>query len=403
MRSTNDLHILLLPSFYPVEANRLQGAFFRDQALALRRLGFRVGVVYPDVRSLWRHPRHALRSLIPAIDQEVDEGVATLRARGASSREPGPWERWVWLAKAMKLYDTYVHSLGKPDVIHAHSSIWGGAAAHLIWRRHGVPYVLTEHRGRFIANPSVGSREMRETHHPLAIAAFEDARTVITVSRKMQPYIEGLAPGARGRLTCIPNMVNTTVFHPAERPSSREPFRLVSVGNLQDVKGFDTLLEAFAKLRSQRVDARLRIIGEGPRRARLEQLARRLDVWNDVAFVGGLPRADVAEELRNADAFVLASRYEAFGVALIESLACGIPIVATHSGGPEDIVCAENGLLVPPERADLLAEAILDLIRHYDRYDRATIRRDAVANYSEETIAAKVAEVLMESACFTSS
>ena len=104
------------------------------------------------------------------------------------------------------------------------------------------------------------------------------------------------------------------------------------------------LLHAFAALHGE---PRLIIFGDGPESGALRALCAELGLYSRVSFRGHCPREELAEAYAAADCFVLASRSETFGVAYIEAMAAGLPVIATRCGGPEDFVTEENGILIP--------------------------------------------------------
>ncbi len=134
---------------------------------------------------------------------------------------------------------------------------------------------------------------------------------------------------------------------------------VVSVGRLVPQKGFPTVLEAFARARSRLGGRRLVIAGEGPERARLEVEIARLGLADAVVLLGAVAREELPALLRGADAFVLASTHEAFGLAALEAMAAGVPVVASDVGGiPEFAVDGQSALLVPVGDPVMLAGAL---------------------------------------------
>jgi glycosyltransferase involved in cell wall biosynthesis len=122
-------------------------------------------------------------------------------------------------------------------------------------------------------------------------------------------------------------------------------------------KGLDTLIRALAQLEPGRFQ--LEIVGDGPARESLRELAVSLGVAEEVRFLGSLDRAEVAERYREADLFTLPSTAESFGNVFAEALASGLPVVATQVGGIPDLVeHGINGLLVAPGDPAGLAQAI---------------------------------------------
>jgi GalNAc-alpha-(1->4)-GalNAc-alpha-(1->3)-diNAcBac-PP-undecaprenol alpha-1,4-N-acetyl-D-galactosaminyltransferase len=145
---------------------------------------------------------------------------------------------------------------------------------------------------------------------------------------------------------------------------------LIAVGRLHEVKGFDLLLTAFSQIQAKYPDWHLTILGEGPMRSALEDLRSQLGLKDRVHFPGQV--ADVNAYLRQADIFVLSSRFEGFPMAICEAMACGLPVLAVNClSGPSDIIRdGIDGVLVPANDIDALASGIEDLIANPDKRQR---------------------------------
>jgi glycosyltransferase involved in cell wall biosynthesis len=161
------------------------------------------------------------------------------------------------------------------------------------------------------------------------------------------------APAARVHL--VRNGVDTEVFHPAPRPrAAGGPARIGALGRLTEQKGFDVLLAALPTVLAER-DAELVIVGEGELRSDLERRAGGLPVQLPGALPGG---AAVADFLRGLDLFVMPSRYEGLPNAVLEAMACGVPVVATDVAGMREAVGPDLELVAADDVA-ALARAIL--------------------------------------------
>jgi len=206
---------------------------------------------------------------------------------------------------------------------------------------------------------------------PLMWKLIARADYIITVS---EPIVQDLVAESvdREHIQVIHNGVPSYPAVPL-RDNPLRPARVVSVALLRQQKRLDVLLEAVALLGNPPIHVTL--VGDGPMRARLEELAKRLDIDDQVVFAGYVPDAP-ATCLSQADLFVLSSDFEGMPNALLEAMASGLPCVATGVGGVLEIVEHERtGLLVPPGDPEALAWAISRLIE--DEALRHSLGRNA--------------------------
>ena len=213
---------------------------------------------------------------------------------------------------------------------------------------------------------------------------FADALVVQT--KALLPWARGIMRG-RHHVEAIPNPVRDMDSYAVALP--RETKRIVSVGRLAPQKGHDVLLRAFAEVAAAHPDWNLAIVGEGPDRQALSQLAIVLGVAQRVELIGWVP--EPGEVLAASDIFVMASRYEGFPNALLEAMACGIPVISTHSVGAQEIVTdGHDGLLTPVGDEIALAQAMRRLIE--DPALRARLARngnEVSRRYSLECVVAQ--------------
>ena len=153
------------------------------------------------------------------------------------------------------------------------------------------------------------------------------------------------------------------------------------------------LLKAFAHVLNHKPDTRLTIMGAGSEEANLKNLADELCLNNNVSFYGRYNREQFAQQLDGADTFVLASRGETFGVVYIEALSFGLPVIATHCGGPDDIVDESNGVLVDVDDVKGLAKAMVNMVDNIEKYDRNEISRRVRKIFSGESIAMQLTKI----------
>jgi glycosyltransferase involved in cell wall biosynthesis len=179
------------------------------------------------------------------------------------------------------------------------------------------------------------------------------------------------------------NIVDTAFFNAELKPARGDDIIFLNVASLDENKNQALAIRAFSREFKGR-KAILRIGGDGPLRASLAVLAVELGVGHQVEFLGLISREAVQEAMQQADCFVLPSNFETFGVVLIEAMACGLPLVATRSGGPADIVTAENGILVDVGSEEQLAAAMVQMFVSSGAYPRAKVRSYAKSHFGEE-------------------
>lgn len=201
----------------------------------------------------------------------------------------------------------------------------------------------------------------------------------IAVSSGLRRAIQTMVSPA-AKLSLVHNAVDIRLAEQMKDARCTPPkqpgrLRILSVGRLVPQKGYEDVLVAFAEtVRKLRKEAELFILGEGPERAKLQALMVKLRVDEHVRLVGtvGNPYA----WMNTADLFVMPSRWEPFGIVLVEAMALGLPVISTATDGARDIVeSGIDGLLVPIGEPDSLAQAILHLARSAEA--RAALGRRA--------------------------
>lgn len=269
------------------------------------------------------------------------------------------------------------------DILHVHYAVPHAASAYLARAAlapHG-PKVITSLHGTDVLR--VGSHPAYRSMTRFTVAQSDG---IIVPSEYLKREAHRLLDlPASVPIEIIPNFVDTDRFSPppSRREVSSDGPRLIHVSNFRPVKRVIDVIEVLAQVR-ETLPARLTLVGDGPDRAAVESRVEALGLGAFVTFLGR--RNDFVEELRAADAFILPSELESFGVAALEALSTGVPVFGYRVGGLPDLVTEEVGRLVSPFDVPALSSAVIDVLQNPDRHlaMREAARARAVTHYRAE-------------------
>lgn len=377
------MHILVLPSAYPTEDAPIRSMFFKEQALALKKASNNVGVVYNETRRITGVNINTLKKFHFQTVDVNEEGVNTIRLKGWSvllmrnSLGIG-----LWIRQSVNLVEKYIKKYGKPDIIHVHCGLYAGSVAEIIKGRYKIPYVITEHSSQVL------NKKMDAYHEGLLKSAYDNADALISVGEKLK---QSMGSYTKNSITVIPNIVNTSNFNIKE--ITKDKFVFVSVSNLKKSKNVDLTIKAFAKNFKDNKNVILQIAGEGEEMAPLKELSRELGVEDQVIFHGRVERKDMPSLLQNSDCFVLPSQFETFGVAYIEALACGLPIITTKCGGPEDFYREDLGCMIEVGDEEALRKSMIYVMNNIENYDKKELSNYVKNKFSEGIVVNQIIKV----------
>jgi glycosyltransferase involved in cell wall biosynthesis len=243
------------------------------------------------------------------------------------------------------------------DVVVAH--LYGSAVyASLLGRILPIPVVSVLH-GQTDISPTARLAALKSA------IVRGGSRKVVFVSKRLEEDLEPQLRLAPAQSLVIPNGVDTDLFSPVRNRSLRDELGLGddtlligAIGNVRSPKAYDVLLRAAHILLGRSPRFHFVIAGDcsGSLGQQMSELARELGIARSVTFLG--LRSDVARILNALDVFALSSTTEGFSIACIEAMACGVPVVATRSGGPEQLLGNGAGVLVPTRDPAALARGI---------------------------------------------
>ncbi len=370
------MKVLLIPSWYPDDKNPINGIFFKEQGEALAKRGVEVIVLTINLISL------------SEFGKRKDLGVRINYENGLKVYR---YTNYNFFPRMTELYlrfygfimNKLVRRIEKEEtdikLVHIHSALDAGIAYY--FSRLNLPYVLTEHSTKYDRNL------VKKSESKYLYKVFEGADKVIAVGNGLREAISKYID--KDRVLIIPNMVSIEKRE-QEVDFNKKGFRFFSLGLLNQKKGMDLLIEAFNNNRDKLGQYELYIGGDGGERENLQKTIEEYGLNNNIKLIGKLSRKEVAYHMSNCDCFVLASRFETFGIVYLEAMIYGKPVIATKTGGPDTFVNDENGILVPVDDVNLLGNAIVKMVNQINDYDADKISSYCNENFGEEAVCKKI-------------
>ena len=375
------MKILIFSHGIPSDIDPQWGCFELDQAKALEALGHKVtlaaidgrfrksragrGVVYSEFGKIHAY----LYYLIPYRLL----GLQTLRIKVRS-----------WMTR--RLFGVICKKEGFPDIIYAHYLFTMGGL-DLVHRDYpDIPVVGIEHWSH------LSKKELSPADVTRGLVGYGLADRLLAVSPSLQLQI-------KNHFGKDSEVVYDTVDNVFLESSIKEekpviPFRFISVGTLNEGKGYDVLIRAFAAMANHASE--LIIIGDGPEKEGILQLCKDLQVEDRIVLKGRLSHEEIVKNLAEANAYVLASRSETFGVSYIEAMAMGLPAIATRCGGPESFMNDSCGLMVDVDDVAGLTVAMDRMVEHIRDYSPEAIREYVRSRFSGKVIARQLEQIFEE-------
>lgn len=317
---------------------------------------------------------------LPAEENKNGYHIIRVPALRRSTYQSNPWEMssfmlsslfWAMGGKYNNAFDACIAFFGLP----------GGLTARALKYIHGLPYILSLRGGDV---PGHSPAELKNWHRftaPLLRHIWKEASAVTANSRGLRQLALRFEPHLPIKM--IPNGVDVPACSAGCPVSDTPPTRLLFSGRLAEGKNIAFLLETLAGIRE--FSWKLVLVGDGPERKSLENLAVRLGISAHVKFEGWIKREEMASRLANTDIYVYPSKQEGMPNTVLEAMAAGLPVVAHPIEGIEDIITnGVNGFLAPLGDKEIFAAQIAKLAKDHGLARRigAAARRHVAENYS---------------------
>ncbi len=320
------MFVVIVSRGFPTKKDPTNGIFEFDQAKALASLGMKIVFLSINTQSL-RHKR-PLKSV--CFDKE---GIDVVSINCPLGRVPFFIKQKIGghlFKKGLKIIN---EKWGKPDLIHAHYYFIASFVEKYCTKK-GIKYIVTEH------SSVIHKMNNRHRHFKQIKKIYEHAEKVICVSNSLMRHVKSVF---NVESIVIHNVLDTESFYYTERKN--DSFNLISVGELKKIKRIDLLIEYYYRANFSRYGD-LFICGDGPEKERLLKLIQKFNLTDHIHLLGRVPRPILLENMKKSNCFVLLSKSETFGVAFIEAIASGIPVISSKCGGTDDFINGSNGLII---------------------------------------------------------
>ena len=383
------MRVGVVSSWYPDRYSAYSGVFVRKQVEAVEALGADVWVENPEIYpappgnvppEIW----DAMRRLAKRDPNAVFDTL------GRVTKVPAPVpSRSGYLGRA----EAFIKALAmkrefiplEVDVVHAHLGIPTGLALIELGDR---PLVVTEHQStleRMLAEAGAVEKYRK---------VIATADSFICVSNHLRDRILAVCgDDLADQIEVVPNIVDLSDISFRSREEPRVS-NWIYVGTIAQHKGVELLVKAFDMYRKNDRDGHLTIVGDGPHRPWVERYASGRGFRASLTLTGSVPHSAIGEYLSQADVMVHLSPSETFGIASLEGIGAGLPVVSLQNGGAEDAwgdFENEVGILLAPDAgAEQVAEAVQSVQRDGNGLDLARARRRVLERFSAETVGAEL-------------
>ena len=391
------MKVLIIPSWYPNIKNHTFGSFFQEQASLLVANGYDVKILSGNIETLTtiNYLQNKFKEFIFSKKKilQNDYLIQDPLALSFSIFQFSDW--WNEEEKNTKICRSYVNALSellesgwKPDLIHAQCTVNAGIIAHHLSKVFKIPFVIIEHQ-TFLLNNYTKFKQS------LIINSLQNATKVGAVSNHQKRCV------LMNLIKCNPiiiwNFIDEDKFN-IEPVKSDSKFRILTISYPHFIKDMDTFFKSVASFCQVCNDyIEVVVIGnssfdnlDNANTVVFENLAKKHNVFSKSVFIPYLTRNEIAEILNTADVFISTSIAETFGVAVREAMLCGVPVIATKSGGVEDSINEKTGVLVDIGDHEAIATALLKIKNKELKFDANYIRNYVISQCGKTSFLNKI-------------
>ncbi len=375
------MNIVVIANGYPTKQDPQYGCFEKEQAIALSKLGHKVSILYVDGR--FRTYRRKF-GITRTVDNDIEIYGLYYFPTFFLNKISNQLQYWVRKKMLLKVFKQYLKTHLLPDIVYAHF-LYNISCAVYLKEKYHIPLVGMEHWS------ALNKEKLSAFVIYRGNIAYQGADRIIAVSESLKQQIY---KHFQKDSVVVHNMIaeEFATFQVSSREINNN-LELITIGSLLKVKGFDILIDAMQEVVKQCPSVMLKIIGDGVERTKLEKMISLYGLTEHVKLLGRKSKEEIIFLLKNSDVFISSSRSENFSVAILEALSVGLPVVATSCGGSKECIDFSNGVLVPVEDSQALAQGIVKVCHDLNQYDKYKISEACKARFAPSVIARQVINV----------
>lgn len=382
------IHVLYIPKWYPNKYDPMPGLFIKRHAETL------VGLC--EVSLLYVHAEDQLDVNLSTIIKTDEDGIRTWRIYFRKSKC-----RIISIARLINLLKYFYFNFKgirlisktyrKPDLVHVNVLTRLGFVAWIYQVFTFTPYIITEHWTRYLPQVNSFKGKLRKQLTKMVVR-YAKAVMPVTANLKNAMLTHGLK---NKNYRIVPNVVDTDLFTPRVKTKNPSPLKLIHLSCFtNEQKNISSILRVIKKLTAIRQDFELYFVGDGKDFKKMKQISDDCKLTDKFVFFTGLLEGEqLVNAISSADLMIMFSHYENLPVVILESFACGVPVISSKVGGIHEHLHADKGALVEARNEDQFLKTLNHTLDQLNQFDKKTIREYALDHFSREIIGKQLYDI----------
>jgi glycosyltransferase involved in cell wall biosynthesis len=383
--------ILVIPSWYPTIDSPAIGGFCKEQT-ELVSDQFDIRILYPGLRVISKKKtlERIFKPNVSKISNTLLGEIAGVELETmVSSFLSFKQQINFHIAQCRSYLQSMIIKGWKPDIIHAHGTMYGGVISAALGKSFNLPVIITEHHSLLVAN-------FDEIRWAIYKNALESCDLVITVSNELKKMI--LMNGVKCNTIVLGNLIDEELFCMQENKNETNLFKILFIAVPAFTKDIPTFIKALSLVKKSgfnNFEATLIIpdLKADLTKQEIINLCIENEVLENCIFLGNTAHDQIPEIINACDVLISTSITETFGLSVAEAIMCGKPVIATRSGGVEDFVNSKNGILVNIGDFTEISQAIITFIKGDKKIDPKITRKAMITTFGKKAFKDRICNI----------